>query len=388
VQNETVHFLSYILNEGTRVKNCPEFLAATAESRELPIRASDNDQMKSIIREVVEHKKRQFTVPIIVRNYFLILAHMQRLHHLISPDLQKDLDEILRKAPLITTTMLELAFAHHWLLTAQSMVEFRRYLVQAMDVKSSSLLQIPHFTEETLKHCLKGKFAVKRLQEFLQQSPDERKGIISMNPQEQADALAFCAHAPDLDVEAKVEVEDEKEIVVGDVGTVYVKLTLRNLLEGEAMGPVHAPYFPDPKTEEWWIFLSDKITGDIYTYQRCCNPERIMNEQLQFRVSRPGKQTLNLLIICDSYSGLDKSIDVDFIALARNEAESREVYVHPEDEALDNEPTLFQQMMGQTDLGDSSDDDDVQEDGSQPAKAATAKREVTNEALDSDTEED
>lgn len=49
--------------------------------------------------------------------------------------------------------------------------------------------------------------------------------------------------------------EDEKEIVVGDIATVTVHLTRKNLQEGEAAGPVHAPLFPEPKFEEWWIFL-------------------------------------------------------------------------------------------------------------------------------------
>merc|ERR1719159_1219060 len=38
VMMETLHFLGYYMNEATRVKNCPELLAASAESRSMPIR--------------------------------------------------------------------------------------------------------------------------------------------------------------------------------------------------------------------------------------------------------------------------------------------------------------------------------------------------------------
>ena len=74
-----------------------------------------------------------------------------------------------------------------------------------------------------------------------------------------------------------LQVEDEKEIVVGDIATVTVHLTRKNLQEGEAAGPVHAPLFPEPKFEEWWIFLvgarSDLESDEIYDlYIYICIP--------------------------------------------------------------------------------------------------------------------
>ena len=46
---------------------------------------------------------------------------------------------------------------------------------QALDVKSSQLLQIPHFNEEILKHCLKGKNATSTLSDYLQKEKEQRK---------------------------------------------------------------------------------------------------------------------------------------------------------------------------------------------------------------------
>merc|ERR1712176_1675377 len=81
VMIETLQFLGYYINESTRVKNCPELLAASAESRGMLSRPSDNAAMKPIAQHVVEHKKRQFNQPVIVKNGYLIWAHMQRLHN-------------------------------------------------------------------------------------------------------------------------------------------------------------------------------------------------------------------------------------------------------------------------------------------------------------------
>merc|ERR1719253_239370 len=150
-------------------------------------RSSDNAAMKPVSQAVVEHKKRQFNVPIIVKDQFLLWAHMQRQHHLMSEELRQDCDQLLKFSMKITQAMIEIACMWEWFFTAQAMIEFRRSLVQALDVKSSQLLQIPHFNEESLKHAHRGKNAVSTLSDFLAKLPEERKGLGSMQPQELAD---------------------------------------------------------------------------------------------------------------------------------------------------------------------------------------------------------
>merc|ERR1711920_387467 len=107
----------------------------------------------------------------IMKGQFLIWGHMQRLHDLMSPELRADCDQLLRDSVKITTAMIEIACMREWFYTAQAMIEFRRSLVQALDVKSSPLLQIPHFTEETVKHCEKGKNKVTKIEDFLSKDP-------------------------------------------------------------------------------------------------------------------------------------------------------------------------------------------------------------------------
>ena len=70
-------------------------------------------------------------------------------------------------------------------------------------------------------------------------------------------------------VQASIGTDDESEIVVNDVATVTVRLLSclaahgalggsgKHLAKDEALGPVHAPFFPNAKLEEWWFFLVD-----------------------------------------------------------------------------------------------------------------------------------
>lgn len=385
VMLETLHFLGYYINDATRVKNMPEMLAASAESRSMIARPTDNTEMKVIGQQVVMHKKQQYNIPIIVKNQFLVWGHMQRLHHLMSPALLEDVNFLLKHSVKITQAMIEIAVMREWFFTAQSMIEFRRCLIQALDVKSSQLLQIPHFTEDVLKHCHRGKDSVSSLTDFLSKDPEKRKGLASMEPNQLADIEAFCQHISDMELKAVIEVEDESEICVGDVATVSVQLTRKNLKEGEAAGPVHAPFFPDPKFEEWWLFLVEGSATSIriITSERVRDTERVVEEKLRFQVCRPGKHNLVVHAMCDSYVGIDCKAEVNFNAQTEAEVK-RDVFVHPEDEDLDLQPTLFQQFMGEF-----NHDEESEEEDEDSGKAKTHK--VTNKQVtkkDSDSDED
>mmetsp|Transcript_64016 Transcript_64016/g.152660 ORF Transcript_64016/g.152660 Transcript_64016/m.152660 type:complete len:668 (-) Transcript_64016:69-2072(-) len=374
VMIETLQFMGYYIGEATRCKNCPEMFAASQESRLMPIRPTDNAHMKPLMENVVEHKKREFKDPRIIRNQFLIWGHMQRLHENMSPELREDLDTLLRHSMRITQAMIEIACMREWFFTAQNMIEFRRSLVQAMDLKSPQLLQVPHFTEEALKYWQK-KSSAANLSDFLSRDAEQRRHTLekSFNPQQIADIEAFCQHVTDMEVNAKIEVEDEKEIVEGDVCAVTVTLTRKGLKEKEAIGPVHAPLFPEPKFEEWWLFLVEATTSPrIVAWERVRDTERQIEEKLRFQVSRPGKQSMVLHVLCDSYIGLDHKIDLTYTVMREDEAK-RQIFVHPEDEDLDMQPTLFQQFMGDFNREEESEEEEEEEDKSKKKVKAPAQ---------------
>jgi len=316
---------------------------------------------------------------------------MQRLHEHISPELRSDCDELLRHSMKITQAMIEIACMREWFFTAQSMIEFRRSLVQAMDIKTSQLLQIPHFDEEILKHCHRGKQSVSTLTDFIHKDPEQRKGLAKMEPHQLADIEAFCAHVSDPELTANIEVEDEGEICVGDVATLTVSLLRKNLGEGESMGPVHAPFFPEPKFEEWYLFLVEAVpTTRIVAFEKVKDTDRLVQEKLRFQVTRPGKHTLTLYALCDSYHGLDQKVELNFTAMQEEEVK-RAVFLHPEDEDLDLVPTLFQQMMGDFGKEESEDEEggEAKKDKSKETRKLKSKAKGSGkEAAEGEEEDD
>jgi len=383
LQLETLHYLSHPrcgLNDKTNEKKAVELLTTSAESRNMAIRQSDYMAMKELAPDVMEHvpckyKMDQNAQPWqkkVYKNSVLIWAHMQRCHDKMTPELRADLNELLRHSSKITQAMIEIACMREWFFTAQAMIEFRRSLVQALDIKSSQLLQIPHFTEDILRHCHRGKNAVSSLSEFIKKEPEDRKGMANMTPSALMDIEEFCKHVSDVELKAVIEVEDEGDIVVGDVATVSCQLRRKNLGDKEAMGPVHAPFFPEPKFEEWWLFLVEATPSTrIITFEKIKDTNFLTEEKLRFQVSRPGKHSLVLHALCDSYAGIDQKVDLNFNALNEDEVK-REVFVHPEDEELDLQPTLFQQFMGEFNREEESEEEEEEEDKRKP-KGAKAK---------------
>jgi len=388
VMIETLQFLGFYINESTRVKNCPELLASSAESRSMTQRPTDNNAMKPLGQQVVEHKPRQFqSHPIIMKNSFLIWGHMQRLHHLMTTELRADCDQLLRYSMKITQAMIEIACMREWFFTAQALIDFRRSLVQGIDVKGAQLLQVPHFTEETLKACGRGKNPCTTLSDFLAKDADQRKGLTRIEDEEQLlDIEAFVAHVGDIEIKVKVEVEGESEIVAGDIATLIVQLQRKNISDDERLGPVHAPLFPDDKYEEWWVFLVEGAPSPrIICHERMRDTDRVIEARMRWQISRPGKHKMHLHALCDSYAGIDKKVEVNFTAFHPDEVK-REIFVHKEDEDLDLQPTLFQQFMG--DFGREEESEEEEEDTKKPAQKDLGSNRIVNAGSKAETDED
>lgn len=389
VMIETLQFLGFYIGESARAKNGPELLAACAESRSMGTHPWDNAHLKKLTGHVIEHKKRVFTFPAVMKNQYLVWAHMQRRHELMFVELKNDLNELLRHSMKVSQAMIEVACMREWFGTAQGMIEFRRCLVQALDIKSSQLLQIPHFTEKHVELCRKATPSITTLKDFLALEADERRKLSQLSDTECLDVESLCQFIGESRVKATIATDDEAEIVVGDVATVTVRLFRSHLEKGEALGPVHAPFFPGAKFEEWWFFLVDSGAKErIVHFERVVEVERCIEEKLRFQVTKAGENNLVLHAMCDAYAGLDHKVELTFHAHAEDEF-VRKMPVHQEDENLDLQPTLFQQWMGDL-KGDESEEEVGSGDEDRAAKSGYRKRfaQKEDDAEDAEAEHD
>lgn len=385
VRLETLQFLGCCITETTKLKNGPELLAACAESRCMLMRPSDNADIKALGSAVVEHKKRTYSVPTVMKNQYILWAHLQRVHNLMSEELKRDCDELLCHSPKITQAMIEIACMREWFSIAQAMIEFRRCLIQALDVKASQLLQAPHFNDEVVEHCRTAKNVV-TLMEFLELDASERKTLLvsKLEPHQMVDVDAFISHIGVVEIKAFVEVEDETEMVVGDVATLVVEMKRKNLKRGEASGPVHAPLFPETKYEEWWLFLVEATPSTrIVHFERVRDTAHFVEERMRFQITHDGEHKLVLHAMCDSYAGIDHKVEINFSAYSEAEC-NREYKIHQEDEDIDLQPTVFQQFLGELHAEDdeSEEEEEEEEDGGGKAKNRGKARSKATKASD------
>lgn len=163
--------------------------------------------------------------------------------------------------------MMELAFLNNWFSLVLPVIRFRRSLIQALS-DQSPLLQVPHVTSDMLPGLPSGQDALWQLCDH----PDH-PGLAKLTPEQKLDAAAFLQHLPRMRIEAKME--DDEDLIPGDAGTISITLTRTNLAEKCSAGVVHAPLFPAPKEEEWWLFLRDKKSNQMFSYKKVSSMARV-----------------------------------------------------------------------------------------------------------------
>ncbi|CAJ1359312.1 unnamed protein product [Effrenium voratum] len=250
----------------------------------------------------------------------LFWAHLLRRRESLS---SVQLDAALLRWQAACKAILQRAAKQGMASTLGGCLEVYRALVQALEPKGSPLMQIPHFTAEQVKLWQKRNKKYVSLPAFLGMSSEERSKALAaeelaLSPEQRADIDEFVACAPQMQIqEAKVFVEGEEEICMGDVATLELRLLRANLREGEAIGSAHTPHFPGAQVAEaWWVTfrLPGKGKSGVSVCSRIACASREVTAQIRFRVPLAGKCQLRLTLSCEAYAGLELEREVSYVA--------------------------------------------------------------------------
>jgi len=396
VMYDTYSWYHHSLNEHTLVKALPEVLAGSAEfrKRNVPRDAADKQAIAQLTTQVRAHMmKPKYNHPVCVKGNVLLHAHLLRKSNLLNSQHQEDLKYMLQKSTALIDAMISVCKHQDNLSTAANCIEFGQYMTQAIWVKDSPLLQIPHFTPEEIKHCEKGKSPIKSVIAYKELSDDEKKGMVNFTEAQKKDVLQFLNIFPDITVEAKVFVDDDEDdnVYEGDLCTIQVIITRNQLAAGEKAGLVHAPFFPYPKQEAFWIILGQQKEGKIISIDKVGNPNKKVVHNIKFLAPPVGHYEFDLLVKSNAYVGADQTSKV--VLETKDNSTLPEYKVHPDDAELDDEPTLFEEMLNahiEQDSDDEDDDDDSESEGEGDDKKKTLLRRARqddDDDSDSDAEE-
>jgi len=349
---------------------------------------------KKLTAEGQMQKEKMKHMPNTVKANLLLHAYLTGVD--CPPKLKDDQNMILSKSMHLIEAMLELSSQMRWLQTTKFIIQFSQLVTQGLWVKDSGLMQIPHFTSQEVKHVLSGRGnPVKTCVGYAKIAPEDRKGLQNFDEDQIKDVEAFLKIIPDVEIEFELAVKDEPQIAEQDFVSLNIKLTRNNVEEGEEAGYVHSKKFPGLKKESWWFLLGNAENNKIIALKQGKGQGRVMEESIQFWAPpKAGTYSFDVYAMSDSYMDLDihRQIKMEVMPAADLPA----YQAHEEDLELDNEPTLFEQVMSgnleddsDSDADDSSDsDNDVQLTEAQRRKKEKRLKKKAGASSDSDSDSD
>lgn len=395
VMYDTYSWYHHSLNEHSTVKSLPEVLAGSAEfrKRNVPVDTADKQAIAQLTTQVRAHMmKPKYNHPVCVKGNVLLHAHLLRKTALLNSQNQEDLKYMLQMSTALIDAMISVCKNQDALQTVATCIEFGQYMTQALWVKDSPLLQMPHFAAEEVKHCKnKAGVPVKSIKEYKELPEEQKKGMLNFTESQKKDVLQFLNIYPDITVTTKVFVDDDEDDTVyeGDLCTVQVVITRNQLADGEKAGLVHAPNFPFPKQEAFWIILGQLGQGKIISIEKIGNPNKKVVHNIKFLAPPTGTYEFDLLVKSNAYFGMDESVKVHLET--KDNSALPEYKVHPDDAILDDEPTLFEEMLNahiEQDSDDEDDDSDDEEEEVTEQTDADKKKAALRQARQKDDDDD
>jgi translocation protein SEC63 len=313
-----------------------------------------------------------------LRAYWILAAHLNRRTKIVrkSKDLSKDLEKILSIAPKLIDSMLKIALikTHYnqgnvseWFVTIMNLLNFRQCLIQGIWLSEnpkasgqfqSSLLQLPHFGEEQLRHVKKRRGKSRReedLREYLRSSElrqtGKKRGQGEFTEQQIKDVQSIVKILPDFEVNLEVGVDDIEDnefdyIAEGDIVTIDVHMTpFMEDSEKDDAGAmseevsecplVHSFSYPFDIEETWWLFLiwefeppnrKGSVEQKLLMHKKITGQERIDSIKI-YRDIKALKDELNELMKKKADKNSDENLSEDKKSTLRNRSK-----VDPADE--------------------------------------------------------
>ncbi|OAL55703.1 Sec63-domain-containing protein [Pyrenochaeta sp. DS3sAY3a] len=303
----TMQTLMMSLNSRSSLKGVLEIITAATEFEDVQIRRHEDHILQRIYDRVpFKMQEPNFETPHF-KAFVLLQAHFSRMQ--LPIDLAKDQEFILRKVLSILSASVDV-LSSEGRLNAMSAMELSQMVVQAMWQKDSTLKQIPHFDNDTIK--VAQKFGISDVDDFINamdedENPDYKKFIAALNvDQQQLGDIANFTNEYYPNVELEHSLVDPEDIASNSPIHLRVRITRNIEEEDEVKTEVHAPFYPATKTESWWLVVGDQKDHTLLTIKKV-PVLRKLETVLEFSLTNPGHHELTLYLVSDSYLGVDQA---------------------------------------------------------------------------------
>lgn len=324
---------------------CPEY-------DELPVRHNE-DKLNA---EFAEHCPLEVDLAIQAydsphtKAFLLLQAHMWGLALPIN-DYKTDLKSVLDRSIPLIQAMVDIAAEEAQLRSTLNLIILLQCLHQANHPWRSSLTCLPHFSDKALK-ALKA-MGIESLPELIERK-DSAKVLMKLSlPTADAhkEVLQLVQGLPRLRLRIELRVlEPEEKDAEGDNGgdqeggekkrrkgrlipepykvppDSELELCVVMQYDNMPLKFVHAPRFPKKKTFSWWCILGDTEVDELVSIKKAIMPTRARTERrVNFSFCSPADEvgetfTLSVIVMSDSWFGLDQQLDLAITTVAAEEA--------------------------------------------------------------------
>jgi len=221
---------------------------AKSHNDEVIERPTDNQEVPRLIRDLPllgeKNKERPLCYSYSIKTRAIIHAHLNRMK-LPPKTLELDRCFIVRKCPYLlqefvqcVAQLITLAISGRIqnmpnLMTLENAMKLCPMIVQAVWEYQNPLLQLPHFTEDTLRQFERKKMKIKTIEQLARMKDvDRRESLKNFTDSQYEDIKFVIANMPLIQVESKFEVQDDEDpgvITAGSIVTVAVKLKRRSM---------------------------------------------------------------------------------------------------------------------------------------------------------------
>ncbi|PWN50035.1 Sec63-domain-containing protein [Violaceomyces palustris] len=328
----TIDVFNMSLKERTKMRGLLEIVSSAAEFEDIPIRQHEDVVLKRIYdRLPLKLDKISFNSPY-HKVFVLLQAHFARLT--LPADLESDQKAILSKILTLLSACVDVMSSNAFLNAIVAM-ELSQMCVQAVWDRDSPLKQVPHFTNAVIQRCkAKGIEDVFALSDTLPDLDEaERDELLQMNKKQLADVARFTNAFPYIEV--SFDIEDKQELNSGN--PIVMNVSLEKEDEDEDEDPtVIAPFYPNKKLANWWLVVGDPGTKNLLSIKRV-TINRSLKVKLEFTLPKGTHDRLKLYLMCDSYVGADRELEIEELNVAEGEESDEEESSDEEEEESESE---------------------------------------------------
>ncbi|KAN0065928.1 Pre-mRNA-splicing helicase BRR2 [Thecaphora frezii] len=340
----TIDVFNMSLKERTKLRGMLEIVSSAAEFEDIAIRQHEDIVLKRIYdRLPLKLDKINFESPY-HKVFVLLQAHFARLT--LPADLEMDQRAVLGKVLNLLSACVDVMSSNAFLNAIVAM-ELSQMCVQAVWDRDSPLRQVPHFTPAIIERCrAKGIEDVFALSDTLPDLNDEeRNQLLQLDRKQLADVARFTNSFPY--VEVRFEVEDADDLISGTPITLHVELEKDVDEDDEGGGAdetVIAPFYPNKKLANWWIVLGDPGRRNLLSIKKVTLKSSV-KVKLEFELPKGQHDTLKLYLMCDSYVGADRELDIGPLSVAQGQDSDED----DEDDEEEEDQEMQQDAFGEAD---------------------------------------